>query len=146
MSALRWIWFCFASRNGPQNWGILRREGKGDMALLGRIAVVAISIVCFIEPAIAQDIAAGEQVARTSCSSCHEIEARPTPSFAVAPPFRAIARTRGMTQTSIAVFLKTPHEIMPNYVLSEQQIRDVAAYIIDLRSKSKSSLTKMKRR
>lgn len=121
-------------------------EGKGDMARLGGIMVMAISLVPFLEPAMAQDIAAGEYVARTSCSSCHEIGARPTPSFTVAPPFRGIARTRGMTQTSIEVFLKTPHEIMPNYVLNENQIRDVAAYIIDLRTKFRTSQTKLKRR
>ena len=116
------------------------------MALFARKTMMAVLFVFCPQSVMAQNIAAGERVAQTSCSSCHEIGIRPTQAFSVAPPFRSISRTRGMTQTSIVVFLKTPHEIMPNYVLSEKQISDVAAYIIDLRSKFRPSPTTLERR
>lgn len=117
---------------------------ESEMTLVFRTAAIVVPVLLCLEPAIAQDIAAGKRVAQTSCSGCHEIESRPTPSIGAGPPFRSIARTRGMTQTSIEVFLSTPHEVMPNYVLTRKQIRDVAAYIIELRSKSGPSPTKRK--
>jgi len=86
-----------------------------------------------LDSALAQDIAAGKQVARTLCKGCHDIANRPPPSLGLAPSFVKIANTKGMTQTSIQVFLSTSHEVMPNYSLSPKQIRDVAAYIMTLR-------------
>jgi len=87
-----------------------------------------------IPPLKAQDAAAGADVARKHCSGCHQTEEQPRPILGFAPAFAKIANTKGMTQTSIEVFLKTPHEVMPNYVLSEREISDVAAYIASLRS------------
>jgi mono/diheme cytochrome c family protein len=109
------------------------------------VSIIGPFLLC-CEPAFAQDVAAGEQLARAICIGCHEIEARPTPSIGAGPPFRGIARVRGMTQKSIEVYLSTAHEVMPNYVLTQKQIRDVAGYIIELRSKPESSQTKRKRR
>ena len=86
----------------------------------------------------AQDIAGGERVARQRCTGCHEIGERPKAPFGFAPSFAKIARMKGMTQTSIEVFLGTPHEVMPNYTLSSKEIRDVAAYIASLREPSRT--------
>lgn len=86
-----------------------------------------------LEPALAQDIAAGKQAARTLCNGCHDIGNHPAPSLGLAPSFVKIANTKGMTQTSVQVFLSTSHEVMPNYSLSQKQIRDVAAYIMTFR-------------
>jgi mono/diheme cytochrome c family protein len=101
------------------------------------IPIRLLAVLCFFaasSPLRAQDAAAGADVARKHCSGCHQTEERPRPIIGFAPAFAKIANTKGMTQTSIEVFLKTPHEVMPNYVLSEREISDVAAYIAGLRS------------
>jgi mono/diheme cytochrome c family protein len=101
-----------------------------------QIALILASFTLCLGPALGQDVGAGETIARMSCSSCHEIGSRRASSFGLAPSFVKIANTRGMTQTSIEVFLSTPHEVMPNYSLSWKEIRDVAAYIVSLRKPS----------
>jgi mono/diheme cytochrome c family protein len=103
---------------------------------LRRIVVVPFLLTAgqaWAEQNLAGDVAAGEKVARSSCGECHELGKHPI-KFGFAPAFAKIANTKGMTQTSIEVFLSTPHEVMANYVLSPNQIRDVAAYIMELRS------------
>lgn len=103
------------------------------MAYFARSAVISASFVFGLGPALGQDIAAGEQVARMSCTGCHDIGNRPNPALGLAPSFTKIANTKGMTQTAVEVFLSTSHEVMPNYSLSAKQVSDVAAYIANLR-------------
>jgi len=101
------------------------------------LSIRRLAVLCFFaasSPLRAQDVAAGADVARKHCSGCHQTEEQPRPILGFAPAFAKIANTKGMTQTSIEVFLKTPHEVMPNYVLSERDISNVAAYIASLRS------------
>ncbi len=98
---------------------------------LARIGTICLSLMLPAGVAVAQDVAAGSQLARIRCTGCHQVGQRP--QAGIAPSFVDVAATRGMTQLSIQVFLRTPHDHMPNYVLSEKQIADVAAYIISLR-------------
>ena len=84
-------------------------------------------------PAMAQDIDAGEKIARTWCAGCHQVGADPRSGNDVVPAFMAVAASKGMTTTALAVFLSTPHTKMPDYSLSRQQIRDVSAYIMSLK-------------
>jgi mono/diheme cytochrome c family protein len=88
-----------------------------------------------ISPVSAQDVVAGASLARKQCAGCHQIGEHPKPGLGLAPAFVKIASAKGMTQISIGVFLRTSHEVMPNFVLSEREISDVAAYIISLRAK-----------
>lgn len=103
------------------------------MLNLPQATVILFLFVLGVEPALAQDVAGGKQVAQTLCRGCHDIGNRPAPSLGLAPSFVKIANTKGMTQTSVQVFLSTSHEVMPNYSLSPKQMRDVAAYIMTLR-------------
>lgn len=100
------------------------------MRLIGWIIAV---LVASHVAASAQDIAAGQALARKQCSGCHYAGKEAKPPFGFAPAFTKIARTKGMTETSIQVYLTTQHEVMPNYVLSPKEVRDVAAYIASLR-------------
>jgi hypothetical protein len=52
-----------------------------------------------------------------------------------APTFAAIAETPGMTGTALAVWFRTSHPTMPNLVIQEQDMEDVIAYILSLRTK-----------
>jgi cytochrome c2 len=62
----------------------------------------------------------GRAFALEVCTPCHVVaENQLSPRrLATAPDFRAIAKTRGMTETSLHAFLSTPHPSMPNLILS----------------------------
>ena len=83
------------------------------------------------------DIAAGHSFAREACSACHVVDAeeRPPRRIFIGPAFRSIANTPGMTVTALRVFLTTSHPKMPDPILTPDQMPDVIAYILSLRSK-----------
>ena len=56
-------------------------------------------------------------------------------AFGSVVAFAAIANMSSTTETSLAVFLSTSHEPMPNIVLNHSQIADLSAYILSLRKK-----------
>lgn len=76
----------------------------------------------------------GHALAQAWCGSCHAVE-----KFAIpldehrAPAFTAIAGQRSTTPLAIRVFLQSSHEPMPNFILKERDIDDLAAYIMSLR-------------
>jgi len=84
--------------------------------------------------AYAQSVAAGHSIAEHWCSSCHlvDLRQRKAPNDAI-PSFVAVAQMKSTTRLSLAAFLSTSHEPMPNFVLSRQEIADVSAYILSLR-------------
>lgn len=104
-----------------------------------RIAFVFVSLVISGGTALCQDIAAGGRVAQMQCTGCHQVGNRQKARPGLAPSFMDIAAAKGMTQLSIEVFLSTPHEKMPNYTLTQKQIRDVASYIMSLRQSGMTS-------
>jgi len=85
----------------------------------------------------AQDAAAGQRLARRWCSACHEIGRAPVHND-VSPSFAAIARMSSTTAMSLNAFLSTPHQRMPDYSLTRQEIKDVSAYILSLKQEGKS--------
>ena len=83
----------------------------------------------------AQDIAAGNRIAQASCSGCHLVNPqKQTKGSDAAPTFVSIARMPSTTAMSLAAFLTTPHANMPNLILNRKEIRDVSAYILNLRN------------
>ena len=95
--------------------------------------VLAAALSALTQSAMAQDIEAGKKIAQTWCAGCHQVGPVPQRANDVVPPFAAVAASKGMTTTALAVFLSTPHTSMPDYSLSRQQIRDVSAYIMSLK-------------
>ena len=83
------------------------------------------------------DAAEGRRLAEAWCSDCHQVDPRRqgTASDAV-PSFRAIAATPSTTVLSIRAFLRTPHDVMPDFRLTEAQIDDLSAYILSLSSRA----------
>ena len=82
------------------------------------------------------DAAAGRQLADAWCGSCHV--AGPTAARGVSngvPTFAGIARRKSTTAMSLRVFLQSPHARMPDLHLSRDEIADVSAYILSLRSR-----------
>ena len=58
----------------------------------------------------------------------------PVPPRIDSPPFSEIAITPGITAVALAVWFRTPHPTMPNFVLSADETSDLIAYILSLQS------------
>jgi mono/diheme cytochrome c family protein len=97
------------------------------------IAALAVTLL-FATPAIAQDVEAGQTLAKKWCAGCHDVS--PAPKVVRdngPPPFAVVANSKAMTQTALEVFLQTPHGRMPDYSLTRKEIADVSAYIVSLK-------------
>jgi mono/diheme cytochrome c family protein len=109
------------------------------MPRLGRAAMVAGTLAATTLSAAAQegDPARGRAFAREACKLCHvvEPEEKSPRMLAIAPAFRDIANSPGMTATALRVFLTSSHPKMPNLILKPSQTADVIAYIISLRDR-----------
>ncbi len=82
------------------------------------------------------DPEAGRALAQRWCSSCHLTDAsQPTGAAIGVPTFLGIARMPSTTALSLNVFLRTPHVQMPDLQLSNTEIDDVTAYILDLKQR-----------
>ncbi|MEM8793313.1 MAG: cytochrome c [Pseudomonadota bacterium] len=80
------------------------------------------------------DRVAGGAFARDVCADCHHVEAdEPTLLLTDIKPFRMIAEDPKTTVLSLRVFLRTPHQGMPDFILTSQQTDNVIAYILSLR-------------
>jgi mono/diheme cytochrome c family protein len=78
---------------------------------------------------------AGRVYAEDHCASCHAIERGATASRAPsAPAFKSVADTQGMTATALQVWLRTPHETMPDFIVPDAAIDDLAAYLASLKT------------
>ena len=90
-------------------------------------------------PALAQgqelpgDPAAGRVLAEELCSACHAIPGQgPVLEAPSAPPFQALAADPAVTGIVLTAYLRTLHP-PPTFVLNEEQLNDVVAYILSLR-------------
>src|SRR5690348_16012963 len=82
------------------------------------------------------DSIAGRQLAERWCSSCHVVgPGSEQGSSNGAPTFAAVARMKSTTPLSLQAFLLTPHARMPDLHLTRDEIDNLAAYILALRSK-----------
>jgi cytochrome c len=99
----------------------------GTLAVLvGGPAVLAQSI--------SGDPIAGEKLAREVCVTCHEVEkGQRGYSPEGAPAFLEVAHQATTTALSLKVFLRTPHEVMPDLILSDTETDDIIAYILSLK-------------
>ena len=79
------------------------------------------------------DAARGHALAKTWCSSCHQIEAHEMTAKDAVPSLASVAAMKSTTALSLQAFLQTPHGNMPDWRLTRQQIDDVVAYILTLR-------------
>ena len=84
----------------------------------------------------AQDKARGEELARSLCAKCHfavghgELTGR-----SGVPTFTAIAKRQGQTFEGVVRWLRSSPSIMPNHHLTQNEILDLAAYVMSLRGK-----------
>lgn len=77
--------------------------------------------------------ARGQAFAEASCAQCHAVRSGDTISpNAEAPTFDQIAGRPDMTPMALAVLLRTPHKAMPNYIVADDDVGDLAAYLSTL--------------
>jgi mono/diheme cytochrome c family protein len=89
---------------------------------------------CLLKAEEVGDRTRGLEYARKNCASCHSVSPHEGQSIVSdAPDFVSVANTPGMTPTAIAVWLQTPHPNMPNFIIPERDIDDLAAYITSLK-------------
>src|SRR5262245_48434647 len=80
--------------------------------------------------------AAGRILAKGWCAHCHVVseDQRIAPVEGV-PTFFAVANDPSTTETSLRVFLVSPHVVMPDFMLTRKETDEIIAYILSLRSK-----------
>jgi len=110
---------------------MMRRTREG-LAMLGRLLMgVVLAAPVMAQSPLARD---GGRLAVQWCAHCHAVtRSAPPPSGDAAPGFPAIAAMPSTTETSLRVFLQTPHANMPNYQLSHIELDAVVAYLLSLR-------------
>jgi len=81
------------------------------------------------------DSQAGFTYAKEVCANCHAIS-NYTSAVQKAPAFDEIANV--MPAEAILMWMKTTHPTMPNITLEQEDLMDVIAYILSLKSKSRS--------
>jgi mono/diheme cytochrome c family protein len=117
--------------------------GKHVMAVLVAAfsALLAVSAAAN-EPAAVDDARAGRALSLKLCTPCHVVtpdQELPPILRPPAPSFRMIANRPGTTDESLRRFLTETHASlrdvghMPNPQLTEDQVREAAAFIMSLR-------------
>ena len=77
----------------------------------------------------------GLQTARKLCATCHLIGEPPNSATAAdVPGFASIANRPKQSAEQLTNWLIEPHQPMPNLHLTRKEIRDLAAYILTLRT------------
>lgn len=109
------------------------------MRPLLRFVLTIASSLAMAAPVLAQDtpgdVASGRRLAETLCANCHQIDFQQPKAAARAPGFVQIAKMPSTTGLALSVFLKTSHDVMPNYILSRQESEDIVAYILSLKDR-----------
>ncbi len=103
------------------------------MALLGLAAALAgdsaLAQQLPKQPPAQPNAANGQVLARKWCASCHVISSDQRVGTPDAPTFASIARGKNVTAEWIALFLLSPHPLMPDMSLTRQEAGDLAAHI-----------------
>ena len=99
------------------------------------LAFVALAAVAPVS-AMGQDFGdpvAGRKLAEAWCSTCHLVHDGKLGTVTGAPTFASIAANRENSGLAMRVFLRTPHERMPDLQLSNGETDDLIAFILSPR-------------
>jgi mono/diheme cytochrome c family protein len=101
----------------------------------GLVAIQAWPGAASAQSAAQAELAArGREIAERWCANCHVVSrAGVGPAADAAPPFVAVARMPSTTEMSLRVYLRTPHDRMPDYQLTQDELDGLVAYILSLR-------------
>jgi mono/diheme cytochrome c family protein len=77
---------------------------------------------------------AGKDYAQRVCAACHDIEKDDVALFTDVPSFQEIADTQGMSPRALRVWLQTSHPKMPDLIIPADDMDNVIAYIMSLKT------------
>lgn len=84
----------------------------------------------------AGNVFAGRTYARQACAECHSVEpTKQVEPLLDVPSFYVIAQMPGMSELAISVWLRTPHDKMPDFAIGRDDRENLAAYIMSLRGR-----------
>ncbi len=110
----------------------------GGMMLHRVLIGLGVLLALAIGPAQAQKVgvAQGEATARKLCVNCHIIEpdSKRDQVTAGIPSFMAIANKPGITESKLRGFMLNPHPPMPEVQLTKNELDNLAAYILSLKT------------
>jgi mono/diheme cytochrome c family protein len=89
-------------------------------------------------PAVAVELGnatAGLEYARKVCADCHAVDNDTVMLFSQVPSFQEVADTEGMTPRALVVWLSTSHPNMPDLIIPPDDMDNLVAYIMSLRTK-----------
>ncbi len=100
----------------------------------GRLPALTVGflLIGLSSPSMAQDAAAGRALAEQWCAACHAVAPGEGGSDQV-PSFERIAKERERSEEWLRTWLSVPHQAMPNFSLSDQEITDLVTYLQSLR-------------
>lgn len=103
------------------------------LAVMAMVAALSAPVAAWAQSMA--DPVAGRKLALEVCAQCHFVaETQPVIPRSDAPPFAEVVADPAVTELSLRVFLRTPHQNMPNLQLSEKETDDVIAFILGLRN------------
>jgi len=104
------------------------------LAVAGAVTALAAGSPIAVVQAAEFNTAAGKQLAKEWCSSCHIVEEGQGETMSTAAPsFFDIAADPATTEMGLHAFFASPHEQMPDIQLSNGETDDIVAYILSLR-------------
>lgn len=112
------------------------RRVLGAGTLLACIVLVGLASVAQAQEPVAkkQRLEQGRAVAESLCSNCHLVSDQQTKAVADVPSFQEIANLPDQTEGGIIARIAIPKHPMPVIPITKNEIEDVAAYIMSLRS------------
>lgn len=79
----------------------------------------------------------GHAYAQKFCTDCHAIEKDENLLLGDIPTFQEVANSEGMSPRALSVWLRTSHPNMPDFIIAPEDIDNIVAYIMSLRTPKK---------
>jgi mono/diheme cytochrome c family protein len=101
-----------------------------------RVVAGALALAAVSPAAAADDVAKGHELAQALCAQCHLNEGQGEKQGSMGiPGFVVVANRPGQTFDGIVSWLKSVPPMMPNHHLTQDEMFDLAAYIMSLRKR-----------
>jgi mono/diheme cytochrome c family protein len=105
-----------------------------------RVLAIAVGLVVAMAPvAGAQEVGdagKGLAYARSVCAACHNVfDSDAASPDRLAPSFKKIANTPGMSITALTVWSRSVHPMMPNLIIDPRDMDNLIAYFLSLRDR-----------
>jgi mono/diheme cytochrome c family protein len=97
------------------------------------VLLTLLLVPCIAQAQESANIEAGHAYAKRVCVECHAVE-RGEVDILNPPSFQNVADSPGITERALAFWLQNPHPNMPNLVLRPDDMKNVIAYIMSLKS------------